>query len=65
MIAMAADNEFHPPSISDFFPPALLFEGTPFAFTRITMVQLIATALVVLFLIWGTRRMAVDRKSVV
>jgi F-type H+-transporting ATPase subunit a len=59
MIAMAADNEFHPPSISDFFPPALLFEGTPFAFTRITMVQLIATALVVLFLIWGTRRMAV------
>ena len=59
MIAMAAENEFHPPSISDFFPPALLFEGTPFAFTRISMVQLIATAVLVIILIIGTRRMSV------
>ena len=59
MIAMAATNEFHPPSVGDFFPPALLFEGTPFAFTRITMVQLIATAVLVLILIIGTRRLSV------
>ncbi|SDQ82799.1 F-type H+-transporting ATPase subunit a [Microbacterium sp. cf332] len=59
MIAMAADNEFHPPSISDFFPEVLLFEGTPFAFTRISMVQLIATAVLVLVLVIGARRMTV------
>lgn len=59
MIAMAADNEFHPPSISDFFPPALLFEDTPFAITRITLVQLLATAVLVLILVVGTRRMSV------
>lgn len=59
MIAMAADNEFHPPSISDFFPPVLLFEGTPFAFTRITMVQLIATLALLLVLLIFTRRMTV------
>jgi F-type H+-transporting ATPase subunit a len=59
MIATAADTEFHPPSVSDFFPPILLFPDTPFAFTRITMVQLIATAVLVLLLVLGTRRMRV------
>lgn len=58
-IVSAADNQFSPPSISDFFPPALLFEGTPFAFTRISMIQLIATAVLVLILVLGTRRMNV------
>ena len=55
----ASDNEFHPPSISDFFPPALLFEGTPFEFTRISMVQVIATLALVIFLVLGTRRLSV------
>jgi F-type H+-transporting ATPase subunit a len=59
MIAMAADNVFHPPSISDFSPEQLLFPGTPFAFTRITLVMLVATALLVVFLLVGTRRMTV------
>lgn len=57
--AAASDNEFHPPSISDFFPPALLFEGTPFEFTRISMVQVIATVALVIFLVVGTRRLSV------
>ncbi|MFG6443774.1 F0F1 ATP synthase subunit A [Microbacterium sp. P06] len=56
---MAADNEFHPPSIGDFFPPALLLEGTPFAITRITLVQLLATAVLVLILVLGTRKLRV------
>lgn len=54
-----ADNEFHPPSISDFFPQILLFEGTPLAFTRINLVQVLATLVLVVFLVWGTRRMRV------
>lgn len=36
------DSGFHAPSIADFFPPVLLFEGTPFEFTRITFVRLVA-----------------------
>lgn len=55
----AADNEFHPPSISDFFPPILLFEGTPLEFTRINLIQVLATIVLVLFLVLGTRRMTV------
>ncbi|MFJ4037816.1 F0F1 ATP synthase subunit A [Microbacterium sp. NPDC090007] len=59
-IAHAADAPyFSPPSISDFFPPELLFAGTPFAITRITLVQLLATAVMVLIIVIGTRRMKV------
>ncbi len=50
---------FHPPSIDDFFPPALLFEGTPFEFTRINLAQLLATLALVLLLVLATRRMKV------
>lgn len=59
MIVAAAENEFHPPSISDFFPGPLLFAGTPFEFSRITLVQVIATLLLVIFLVLGTRRLSV------
>lgn len=52
-------NEFHPPSISDFFPPALFFEGTPFEFTRINLAQVIATVVLVLVLVLATRRLRV------
>ena len=56
---MADEVEFHPPSIGDFFPEAILFEGTPFEFTRINLVQVIATVLLVLFMVLGTRLMTV------
>lgn len=58
-IKSADDNQFHPPSIGDFFPSALLFEGTPFEFTRINLAQVIATVVLVLVLLIGTRRMTV------
>ena len=46
------EGGFHGPTIDDFFPPAILFEGTIFEFNRIMMVRLIATAaLVTLFLL--------------
>lgn len=53
----AGDNQFSPPSISDFFPPALFFEGTPFEFTRINLAQFLATAVLVIILVVGTRRL--------
>lgn len=34
---------FHGPSLEDFFPPAILFEGTLFEFNRISLVRVIAT----------------------
>lgn len=59
-VVMAADdNQFHPPSIGDFFPPALFFEGTPFEFTRINLAQVIATVVLVVLLLIGTRRLKV------
>jgi len=59
IVEAAGENEFHPPSISDFFPQILLFEGTPFAFTRINLVQVLATLVIVLIIVLGTRRMTV------
>lgn len=59
MVRLADGLEFHPPSISDFFPEALLFEGTIFEFTRINLAQFIATAMLVLLLWLGTRRLTV------
>ncbi len=48
---------FHAPSIGEFFPPAIFFEGTIFEMNRIIIVRLIAVA-AVLILFWiGTRRM--------
>lgn len=45
------------PTINEFFPPALLFEGTPFEITRLTLIRFVAViALLVLFGI-GTSRM--------
>ncbi len=54
---VSAEAEFHPPSINDFFPDAVLFAGTPFELTRINIIQLLATAVLVLVFVLGTRRM--------
>lgn len=50
-VLAAGDGEgFHGPTLADFFPPAILFEGTIFEFNRIALVRLIAAAgLVLLF----------------
>ncbi|MET0295755.1 MAG: F0F1 ATP synthase subunit A [Microbacterium sp.] len=56
--ATSSGDEFHPPSILDFFPP-IFFEGTVFAFTRINLVQILATIILVVIFLAGTRRMKV------
>ena len=50
----AEEGGFHPPSIMEFYPEIVAFEGTPFAINRIMMIRLIVlTVLVVLFYFWS------------
>lgn len=53
------DGGFHAPSIAEFFPGAILFEGTAFEFNRIMLVRVVA-ALALCLLFWvAARRMSV------
>jgi F-type H+-transporting ATPase subunit a len=47
---------FHSPSIAEFFPPALLFEGTAFQIDRIMLIRFLMTALLVAFFLIAMRR---------
>ena len=47
--------EFHAPSLTDFFPPAVLFEGTPFELDRLMLVRLLMTVVLVAFLVLAFR----------
>lgn len=47
---------FHAPEISEFFPPAIFFEGTPFEFNRIMLVRVVVTLALLLWLFLATRR---------
>ena len=52
----AEEGEYQPPTIFEFYPPAFLFEGTPFEINRIMMIRLIVmVALIVLFWLWTSR----------
>jgi F-type H+-transporting ATPase subunit a len=53
------DGEFHGPSIEEFFPGALLFEGTPFEINRIMLVRFVAVAALLLIFWLGTRSMRI------
>lgn len=57
MASSSDDGGFHPPTIEEFFPDALLFEGTFFAITRINLIQILATIVLITVFIIGTRRM--------
>src|SRR5690606_17505082 len=48
---------FHPPSITEFFPPAILGDGTWFEFNRISLVRVVA-AVVLLTIFWLVARRA-------
>ena len=43
------------PSIEDFFPPAVLFKGTPFELNRVLLIRLLVVVVLVLVLWLGTR----------
>jgi F-type H+-transporting ATPase subunit a len=55
---LAADEGgFHGPSIDEFFPPVVLFEGTPFELNRVMLIRLLAVVVILLLFYFGTRRM--------
>ena len=59
VLSVKGDNSggFEGPSISDFFPPDVLFAGTPFALNRIMLIRILVLALVILVFWLGTRNM--------
>jgi len=56
LLAAEGDGEFHAPTVADFFPPAIFFEGTPFEFNRIMLVRFIAAAVLLLVFCLAARR---------
>lgn len=60
MLPFAADQSgtggFEPPSIADFFPAPVLFQGTWLEFNRIMLVRLVAAFVLVLLLVLVARR---------
>ncbi|WP_407075440.1 F0F1 ATP synthase subunit A [Parafrigoribacterium humi] len=48
---------FHGPSIDEFFPPVILFAGTPFEMNRIMMIRVLIALVIVLVFWLGTRKM--------
>lgn len=51
------DGGFHGPSIAEFFPGALFFEGTPFEINRIILVRFVAVAAILILFWLATRKM--------
>lgn len=56
---LAAEGEFHPPSLDEFYPPALFFEGTPFEMNRIMLLRVVIAIVLLILFYFGTRRMRV------
>lgn len=55
----AESGGFHPPTVEEFFPGAIFFEGTPFEMNRIMIIRVIMTIVLVLLFWLGTRNMRV------
>ncbi|WP_255513557.1 F0F1 ATP synthase subunit A [Homoserinibacter sp. GY 40078] len=53
------DGGFHGPSLEEFFPPAIFFEGTPFELNRIMLIRILVTILLIVWLVIATRRMRI------
>ncbi len=56
-LAAGETGEYSPPTIEEFFPPGILFEGTIFEINRIILVRLLAIVALVLVFWLGTRKM--------
>jgi F-type H+-transporting ATPase subunit a len=53
------DGTFHGPTINEFFPDVIFFDGTPFEMNRIILIRLLSVAVLLLVFWLGTRRMRV------
>ena len=49
-VVLAAGTGFQTPTIDDFLPPEILFEGTPFALNRIILIRVFITVVMLLVL---------------
>ena len=57
LVAVASDEGgFHAPSVSEFFPGELIFAGTPFAMTRLNLIGMVMTALIVVLFVLAFRK---------
>lgn len=60
MVRFASDgDEFHAPTIYEFFPEVIFFEGTWFEINRIILVRFLAVAVLLLLFWLGTRRLSI------
>ena len=50
---------FHAPTIAEFFPPIVLFAGTPFEMNRIMIIRFLVMLVLLLFIVVGTRSLKV------
>lgn len=50
---------FHAPTIGEFFPPIVLFAGTPFEMNRIMIIRFLVMVVLLLFVVVGTRSLKV------
>jgi F-type H+-transporting ATPase subunit a len=55
IVPLAGGSGFVPPSLDDFFPPIVAFEGTPFAINRIMIVRFIAVIALLAVFVIGAR----------
>lgn len=51
------DGGFHPPTIAEFFPDIVLFDGTIFAMNRIMIMRVLIAVLICVLFWLGTRKM--------
>lgn len=58
LLAASSEGEggFHAPTIADFFPPAVLFEGTPFELNRIMLIRILVAAVLITVMVLVSRR---------
>jgi F-type H+-transporting ATPase subunit a len=59
-LTASSSDEFHGPSLNDFYPPALFGDGTFYEFNRVILVRIIATVVLV-----GIMMLVAKRASVV
>jgi F-type H+-transporting ATPase subunit a len=59
LAAASEDGTFKGPSISEFFPPVIFFEGTPFEINRIILIRFIMATVLILFFYLATRKLKV------
>jgi F-type H+-transporting ATPase subunit a len=56
-LVLSEGVQFHAPSITEFFPDAVLFVGTPFEMNRIMIIRMVMVIVLVVVFWLGTRRM--------